>query len=479
VPLLRIVTLLLAALGSAAVFLGLAWGLFRVATYEHVDDPAHVAAKREYLASLPRADGPNVVLVLFDDLGYGDLGSFGSRALATPRIDRLAEEGLRMTHYYAPAPNCTPSRAGLLTGRYPVRTGLHHVLLPSGSLHMLAMRLLGYETRLPADEILLPEILQAAGYATGVFGKWHLGDRSPALPPERGADEFYGVLYSNDMEPFALYEDGEIVEEPAEQATLTPRYTDRAIAFLERHAERPFFVYLAHTFPHTPLHPVPEHAGRSRGGRYGDVVEDLDRSVGRLVDALERLDLARDTLVIVTSDNGPALQGSRGVLRGRKQDVFEGGMRVPFVVRWTGRIPAGGVSESPAMGIDLVPTLLELTGLPAPPDRVLAGRSLVSTWTEGRPLPERPLYFYQGTELVAVRVGQHKVHTRHWVYPGNVENLPLSVMFRLGPALYDLERDPAESYDVSERRPERAAELAGILARREAEVAAEPRGWVR
>ncbi len=475
---MRILTWLLAALGGLLLFTiagVVLFAVFRLATHEPLLDERHLEAKQRYLGAVEASARPNVVLIVFDDLGWGDLGAYGSRAIATPRIDRLASEGVRLTHYYAPAPYCTPSRAGLLTGRYPPRTGMVEVTFPHGSPIDRAMRIGHVPTGMPVDEILLPEVLSAAGYATGMVGKWHLGGRSPSQPNDLGFDSYFGLLFSNDMAPVPLWRDREIAEpHPVDQSTLTERYTDEAIAFLEENRKRPFFLYLAHTFPHIPLFPSATQRGESEAGVYGDVVEDLDRSTGRLLDALARLDLEDDTLVLVTSDNGPWFQGSPGSVRGRKSQSFEGGPRVPFIARWPGRIPAGRVIAEPVNGIDVLPTVLRLTGIAPPDDRVIDGRDIWPVLTEGAPSPHQALYFYRGARLEAVRVGHHKAHARHPV-PGGI--LPIAVLFWKGPWLIDLERDPYESYDVSERQPEVAARLFAMMEARDAEMERNPRGW--
>ena len=469
----------LAALGGLLV-LAIAgvvlFAVFRLATYQPLLDERHLEAKQRYLASVEASARPNLVLIVFDDLGWGDLGAYGSRAIATPRIDRLASVGVRLTHYYAPAPYCTPSRAGLLTGRYPPRTGMVEVTFPHGSPVDRLMRIGHVPTGMPADEILLPEVLRAAGYATGMVGKWHLGGRSPSQPNDLGFDSYFGLLFSNDMAPVPLWRDREIVEpHPVDQSTLTERYTGEAIAFLEENRDRPFFLYIAHTFPHLPLFPSAAHRGESEAGIYGDVVEDLDRSTGHILEALTRLGLEDDTLVLVTSDNGPWFQGSPGSVRGRKNQSFEGGPRVPFIARWPGRIPAGDVIGEPVNGIDVLPTVLRLAGIALPEDRVIDGRDVWPVLAEGASSPHQALYFYRGARLEAVRVGHHKAHARHPVLGGL---LPIAVLFWKGPWLIDLERDPYESYDVSERQPEVAARLFAMMEARDAEMERNPRGWL-
>ncbi|MEZ4333072.1 MAG: sulfatase [Myxococcota bacterium] len=487
---------LLLVVGGVVVFVA------RSLLYTQHDDPGALARKQGELAWMkeqarrgtsPSVRPPNVVLILFDDLGYGDLGAYGSRAVATPQIDALAREGAVFETFYAPAPYCTPSRAGFLTGRWPIRTGLTQVVFPRGDAVDHVQRASGGPIRLPADEILLPEALEAAGYATGMVGKWHLGDASPSLPNDLGFDAYFGVLHSNDMRPLPLWRDREVVDpDPIDQRQLTPRYTDEAIAFIEGHRDAPFFLYVAHSFPHVPLHATPEQAGRSDAGLYGDVLADLDASVGRLVDALQRLELANETLVLITSDNGPWFQGSPGPVRGRKNDVFEGGMRVPFIAWWPGRIASRRVKDI-AAGVDVLPTALALAGVPLPRDRTIDGVDLgpllfaatpdeAGTGADEAPradakLPERPIYSLSGDTIAAIRVGRWKLHARHGVFGGAPWSLPFAPLFEQGPWLFDLERDPDESYDVHERFAEPFARLDAIRDAFERERIRNPRGF--
>lgn len=469
----------LALVLAAAVVLSIV--PLRILFYRQADDPEHTEGKRRYLESLAgaAAAGPNVVLILFDDLGYGDLGVYGSRSIATPNLDRLAAEGVRFTDAYAPSPYCTASRAAILTGRYAVRSGLDHVVAPAGTFVDLLQRFGGLNRRLPAEEITLSEALRAAGWATGMFGKWHLGDEPPSLPNDRGFDAFYGLLHSNDQGRPVVWRDREVAEPaPIDQSTLTRRYTERAVRFIEEHRDRPFFLYLPHTFPHIPLHVAEDRLGTSAAGLYGDVVEELDESVGEVVGTLDRLGLGERTLVIATSDNGPWFQGSPGGIRGRKLDVFEGGMRVPLIVRWTGRIPGGRVVGDPAVGIDFFPTVLELAGLPLPGDRVIDGESLAGLLGRAERGPREAVYYYQLSVLRAVRSGRFKYHDRHGVFYGNPMDWPWGPMKDRGPWLFDLELDPDESYDVTDKHPAVARRLRELLERRDRATKESPRGWL-
>jgi uncharacterized sulfatase len=479
----RVLCRLFALLGLVPL-VGVLWVGARIVLHSQKDDAERLITKEVYLddiaalapAARPR---PNLVLILFDDLGYGDLGAYGSASVQTPSLDRLADEGVIFRHGYAASPYCSASRAGLLTGRFAVRSGLDHVVQAPWTWRDLLLRAGGRNRRLPLEEITLAELLSAAGYATAIFGKWHLGDESPSLPHQRGFDEFYGLLHSNDQGRPALRRDGEIVERhPIDQASLTRRYTDEAVRFLEERAGEPFFLYLPHTFPHVPLHAPAERRGTSAGGLYGDVVEELDASVGRMLETLDRLGLGDNTLVVATSDNGPWFQGSGGGVRGRKMDVFEGGTRVPWIVRWPERVEAGQIIESPITGLDLFPTMLEAAGLPAPGDRVLDGASMLPLLNGETPTEERQVWYFQIGELRAVRAGRFKYHDTHRLLYGNPMDWPLAPFVDKGPWLFDLELDPDESYDVSERHPEVARRLESLLEEHRRELDENPSGWL-
>jgi arylsulfatase A-like enzyme len=458
---------------------------FKLVTYEQLEDEQHLQAKRDYLLALGElpetADQPNIVIILLDDLGYGDIGAYGARSIKTPHIDSLAEGGTLFSHYYSPSPVCSPSRAGLMTGRYPPRAGLGHVVFPERHPISQGMKIRDLNIRVPGDEIMLPEVLAARGYNTGMVGKWHMGDVAPSRPNDFGFDSYYGALYSNDMTPFALYRNLEIAE-PAEldQTRLNELYTRELVSFVERQDRHtPFFLYYAHNFPHIPLYSSPAQSGKSNAGLYGDVVEDIDYSVGVLLETLRQQNLMENTLVIFSSDNGPWYQGNPGFTRGRKTQTWEGGQRVPFIVYWEGRVRAGAVDDAPLSGVDLFPTLLGLLGLPLPADRIIDGTDLSRPLMEGTPHPQRPIFYYSntGTSLDAVRDERFKYHRRRGVRSiGVSENI--SALTEKGPWLFDLVDDAQESYDVSEKFPQDMQRLGDIFAKRNEEMAANLRGWI-
>jgi arylsulfatase A len=437
------------------------------------------AKAKAYLEGIEPSDKPralpNILVILVDDLGYGDLDS---EVIDTPSLDRIAAEGVRLTSFYASAALCSPSRAGLLTGRYPIRTHMTNPVYPTGHPMNWLMDGLGryaYGVRdIPEDEVLLPEVLSRRGYRTGMIGKWHLGDRPGHLPNDRGFERFYGVLYSNDVQPYAIYRDREIVvEAPADQNLLTQDFTREANSFLQEFREEPFFLYLAHPMPHEPVHASETFRGRSTAGLYGDAVEELDWSVGKILGTLRELGLDEKTLVVFTSDNGPWWQGNPGLTRGRKMLTFEGGFRVPFLARWPGVIPAGRISDEMSMNFDLFPTCLQLAGVPLPEDRLVDGKDILPMLAGASPSPHETLYFYDTRTLLAVRHRQWKYHRRFRT--DNAGYWPL----KQGPFLFDLERDPNESYSLVESEPEIASELAALLDAWEGQMEANLRGWRR
>lgn len=358
-------------------------------------------------SQLAIAADTNVVLIFADDLGYGDVGCFNQQCpFQTPHLDRMAAEGARLTNFYVPTPYCAPSRATILTGRYPFR---HSVVLnpaPDAGVNNFG---------LPQSEITIAELLREQGYATAAYGKWHLGHQEPWLPRTQGFDEYLGILYSNDMFPVQLVHNERVVEYPVVQATLTRRYTDKAIEFISQNRDRPFFLYLPHAMPHKPLAASNDfYTPETPDDLYGDVIAELDAEVGRLLQTLEDLQLANKTLVIFTSDNGPWYGGSTGGLRGMKAKTWDGGLKVPFIARMPGTIPAGVVNASPAASIDLLPTIAKLCGAKIPQDRVIDGVDLLPQLQDSQANSTHPAIFgMQGENLAIIRSGDWKLHVRN------------------------------------------------------------------
>lgn len=390
---------------------------------------------------------PNIIVILADDLGYGDIGANGSTLTRTPALDRMAAEGVRLTDFYASANVCTPSRAALMTGRYAIRSGLAKGVIHPPSTHGL-----------PPGEVTIAEMLKARGYRTALIGKWHLGHRPEFHPLRQGFDEFFGLPYSNDMAPLALYEGERKVEEPVDQVTLTRRYTDRAIAIVQAKDDRPFFVTLAHSMPHIPLFAGPGFAGKSPAGLYGDVVEELDWNTGRLLDALRASGKDRETLVIFTSDNGPWYEGSTGGLRGRKGNSWEGGYRVPFLARWPGHLKAGTRSAAPVAMIDLLPTLAAVAGAKAPQDRPIDGRDIWPVLADGAPSPHDSIVFFDNEYIAAIRSGDWRMVVQDYY---RTLDLPLDQFGAY--FLFNLRRDPSESYNFAANEPEALAAMKAKL----------------
>ncbi|GAA1736047.1 hypothetical protein GCM10009809_34030 [Isoptericola hypogeus] len=406
-------------------------------------------------ASTPRSRTPNFVVVYVDDLGYGDLGCYGSPLVRTPVLDGMARRGMRFTDFYSGSPVCTPSRAALMTGCYGPRVNLPAVLFPYPR---------DVDEGISAEETTIAEYLKREGYATGIFGKWHLGDpasRAEHHPMEHGFDRYFGIPYSNDMDPVPLYDDREIVEEPVDQATITRRLSEQAVAFVREHADEPFFVYLAHHQPHEPL--ASEFAGRSAAGAHGDSVEEIDHYVGVLLDELDALGIREDTCVVFTSDNGPWYVGSAGDLYGRKAETYEGGMRVPFLVEWPGVVPRGATYREPGQLVDLLPTILAAVGARPDPGRVIDGHDLLTAWRTGRRVDRGDIFYYEGGNgrLNAVRRGDWKLHVSRAAGPYFTGRGFSSTAET--PQLFNLRTDPEESYDLSEHRPELVEELADTI----------------
>ena len=395
---------------------------------------------------------PNFVVVFMDDMGYGDMGCFGSTAIRTPQMDAVGARGAKFTQMYAAAPICTPSRCGLLTGRYAQRAGLVGVLFPQDT------------EGLTSKDRTIAGYLKNAGYAACHLGKWHLGCLPEHFPTRHGFDHYFGLLYSNDMDPLHLYRNEEAIETEVDQATLTRRYTDEAIAFMEKHKDEPFFVYLAHTMPHIPLQVEKEFRGKSRGGTYGDTIECIDFHLGRLLEKLDELGLTEQTLVAVTSDNGPWFEGSTGGLRGRKFETYEGGVRMPFVAQWPGVVPAGTVCSEPATQMDLLPTFCALAGARISPDLPADGVDIMPA-LKGEAMPPRDaIYYYNHDALNAIRVGKWKLHVATGGKGEKRKEMP---------QLFDMEIDEREDYNVANMHPDAVEKLTRMIEEFDTEVKAE------
>lgn len=420
---------------------------------------------------------PNVILIFADDLGYGDLECFGHPQFKTPNLNRMVNEGVKLTSLYVPTPYCAPSRGTILTGRYPFRHGVWSNPAPdapNGSANDIG---------LPASELTLAEILHEAGYATSCIGKWHLGHLPKFMPRTQGFDEYLGILYSNDMRPVNLIKNEEIIEYPVVQATLTQRYTAAAIDFIQRNRHRPFFLYLPHAMPHKPLSASERFYKKSGAGLYGDVIAELDWGIGQVFEKLKELELDQQTIVVFTSDNGPWYGGSTGGLRGMKSTSWEGGYRVPGIVRWPGQIPTGQVISAPCGTIDMLPTLLAAAGVEGPKDRIIDGVNLLPVLKGEIPAQEdRLLIGMRGDKISTLRQGRYRLHllppppstipanAENWIDPRGPDGVTIIGPFEqykptaypgltTGDAphrmmLFDVIADPGEQQDVSKLQAE-------------------------
>jgi arylsulfatase A len=410
---------------------------------------------------------PNVVVIFIDDMGYADIGPFGATTYRTPNLDRLAKEGRIFTDFYVTQAVCSASRAGLMTGCYNVRVGIQGALGPRS------------QVGISSGEVTLAELCKQVGYATACYGKWHLGDSMKFLPLQHGFDDYFGLPYSNDMWPLhptaknfpdlPLIDKNQVVKPKVsheDQSMLTTWYTEHAVAFIEKNKDRPFFLYVPHSMVHVPLHVSDKFRGRSGAGLFGDVVMEVDWSVGQIVEAIRRNGLAENTLVIFTTDNGPWLSygdhaGSAKPLREGKGSMFDGGCRVPTIVWWPGRVPAGTVSKEPAMTIDILPTVARLVGAKLPEHKI-DGRDIwpLVSGQPGAKSPQEAYYFYWGRNLHAVRWGHWKLHFPHDYptlagRPGGTGGTPAKYETgRIGRALFDLEQDPGETTDVLADHPD-------------------------
>ena len=422
------------------------------------------------------ADYTNIVLINLDDVGYGDFSFNGAYGYTTPNIDKMAAEGIRFTHFLVGQPISGASRAGLLTGCYPNRIGFSGAPGPDSNYGV------------HPEEMTIAEVLKQKGYSTAIFGKWHLGSQKEFLPLQNGFDEYYGLPYSNDMWPFhpqqgevfnfpdlPTYDGNEIIGYNTDQTRLTTDYTTRSVNFIKKNKNKPFFLYLAHNMPHVPLAVSDKFKGKSEQGLYGDVMMEIDWSVGEVLKALEKSGAASNTIVVLTSDNGPWINygdhaGSTGGLREGKGTTFEGGQRVPCIVWWPGTTPAGTICNQLASSIDLLPTFAEIAGTPLPAKQIdgVSIRSLFEGVPDATPRTSF-LFYYRKNSLEAVRDGRYKLVFAH---PGrSYEAFPPGNGGRPGKvaeghefplALYDMRRDPGERYDVQSQHPEVVEELMRI-----------------
>ena len=419
------------------------------------------------LVLLARAEDrpPNFVVIFCDDLGYSDLGCFGSKKIKTPNIDRMAAEGMRLTSFYSTCSVCSPSRSSLLTGCYPRRVNMHvnHenlcVLFPAD------------RKGLNPEETTIAETLKSKDYATICVGKWHVGDHPNFLPHKQGFDSYFGIPYSNDMNrkavPLPLLRNEKVIESPVDQPMLTPRYTKEVVNFIYANKDKPFLVYLPHTFPHVPLFASSRFKGKSERGRYGDTIEEIDWSTGEILKALKDTGVDENTLVLFTSDNGSQQKGSNYPLRGRKGQTWEGGQRVPCVARWPGKIPEGSESSEIVSTLDLLPTFAKLAGVPLP-EKTIDGHdaSDILLGEKGTKSKHEAFYYYQMDQLQCVRAGKWKLHLaleskkRNWGKPEG----------KTPQQLYDLDEDIGETTDVSSDHPDVVKRLLALAEKARSEL---------
>lgn len=425
-----------------------------------------------------REKSPNIILILTDDQGYADLGAFGAKDFETPHIDQMAKEGALLTQYYAPQAVCSASRAGILTGCYPNRIGIHNAFMPEA------------KKGLNPAELTIAEMLKPLGYATAIYGKWHLGDAPEFLPNQHGFDTYFGIPYSNDMWPLhpqqgtvfnfkalPLLENGKVLDTLTDQSQLTTQITQKAVSFINAKKDQPFFLYVAHPQPHVPLYVSEKFKGKSKNGLYGDVIMELDWSVGEILNALKVNGLEENTMVIFTSDNGPWLAygnhaGSARPLREGKGTAWEGGQREPFVVKYPRKIPAGTLVNTPVMGIDIMPTVAALTGgkLPHYP---IDGKSVMQVLSgESQESPQEAYFFYyRVNELFGVRYGDWKMYFPHRYrtmagQPQGADGLPGQYAFIdiQEIELYHLPTDEAERTNVAQFHPEVVNKIQSLAA---------------
>lgn len=392
---------------------------------------------------------PNIIIIFADDLGYGDLGCFGANDIKTPNIDRMASEGIMFTEFYSAAHVCSPSRAGLLTGRMPQRMGINSVFFPESF------------TGMSPEEITIAELLKQKNYSTGIVGKWHLGHFKKFLPLQQGFDSYFGIPYSNDMESVVYMRGNEVEEFQVDQKYITKRYTEESIQFIQQNKHNPFFLYIAHNMPHVPIYASENFLGTSERGLYGDVIQELDWSVGEILSTLENLNILDHTLVIFSSDNGPWLVmedhgGSAGILREGKQFTFEGGMRVPTVAMWKAKIPAGITYDKMASQMDWFPTIAQITGIPVPDDRPIDGKDISAVLYNTGTRIDSTYLFFDGSDLQCYRKGPWKIKKP---YAGFKRAAWKSGVAAHDTLLINLKSDPGERSNLYTNQMELAKQL--------------------
>ena len=428
-----------------------------------------------YAVASPSHQSPNVIIIFADDMGYGDIGAYGHPTIRSPNLDQMAAEGIKWTNFYAASSVCTPSRAGLLTGRLPVRSGMAHdqirVLFPTST------------GGLPTTEITIAKALKEKDYRTALVGKWHLGHLPGFQPLDHGFDEYFGIPYSNDhdlkeelsyIQTITHAKDGDfnvplmqnrsIIERPANQNTITKRYTQEAVSFIKKNSNQPFFLYLAHSMPHVPLFASDQFRGSSDRGLYGDVIEEIDWSVGQVLSTLSEQGISENTLVVFTSDNGPWLimgahGGSAGLLKSGKGTSYEGGMREPAIFWWPEKIKPA-VAHNTASTLDLFPTIMSIAGIAMPSDRSYDGYDLSPTMFEQKSNERKNIFYYHGDKIFAVRQGDWKVHFKT---VANIYTKEQKILTHTPPQVFNLLVDPSERFDVGAVNPAIIASAAKLI----------------
>lgn len=416
---------------------------------KNVSDKSLIKSKR-----IPFTEKPNIVFILADDMGYGDLGCYGAKDINTPNIDFLANQGLKFTDFYSASPVCSPSRAALLTGRYPIRQGINGVFFPDSF------------TGIDSTEVTLPELLKSQGYKTGIVGKWHLGHHYEHRPLQHGFDSYFGIPYSNDMTSVVYMRDNKIVETKVDQKYITKRYTEEALKFLDQNKSKPFFLYVPHSMPHMPIYASENFVGASKRGLYGDVIQELDWSVGQILRKLKELNVEENTIVVFSSDNGPWLvmgadAGFAGILREGKQTTFEGGMRVPALVYWKNKIRPGTVIKDMANMMDWFPTFALLAGANTLQNPVLDGEDIQNVLLGKQSRKGKEFAYYYNGKIEAFRYAEWKLKLPHSGQKGNFGSKEVALH---GMLLFNLAKDPGETQNLADLHPEKVKELQAKIA---------------